>query len=74
MATKVCTFCNKYPAKHLEAAQNGPVLGLLLEHGSDDFCTDECWEADIWKQDVQQLRSFNLRAQGHRGKIPRWST
>jgi hypothetical protein len=47
MADKICAFCNKYPAMHLEPVENGPTWGLTLEDGSDKFCSHDCWESDI---------------------------
>jgi hypothetical protein len=45
MADKICAFCNKYPAMHLDPEENGPVWGLALEDGSDKYCCHECWES-----------------------------
>ncbi len=47
MATKICKFCHAFPVKHLDPVASGPVFGLALEDGSEDFCSDECWEASI---------------------------
>jgi len=47
MTIKICKFCHEFPAKHLDAVESGPVFGLALEHGSDDFCSVECWEASL---------------------------
>jgi len=76
MTTKVCEFCNKYPAKHLEPIENGPGFGLTLENydfegnplGSDDYCSHECWELDIHTEnkmaedDLDQERIKTIRA------------
>ena len=51
MARKICQFCNKYPAKRLKPIENGPVWGLSLEGGSDEYCSHDCWEADIRLKD-----------------------
>ncbi len=47
MAGKICQFCNESLAKHLEPIENGPVWGLPLEDGSDNYCSYDCWETDI---------------------------
>ena len=47
MATKICKFCNAFPAKHLDPVPSGPAFGLPLKDGSDDFCSYECWEASL---------------------------
>lgn len=44
---KLCAFCELYLAMHLEPMKHGPNWGLPLEHGSDDYCSHECWEKDI---------------------------
>jgi len=61
---KICEFCGRYPAIHLESAENGPMFGLALENddaegnpvGSDKYCSHECWESDV-KIDMEMERS-----------------
>jgi hypothetical protein len=50
MAEKICAFCNKAPARHLDPVESGPCFGLTLEDGSDDYCCHECWESDLHVQ------------------------
>ena len=44
---KGCKFCDEKPARQLKPMENGPMWGLKLERGSDDYCTHECWESDL---------------------------
>jgi|HubBroStandDraft_6_1064221.scaffolds.fasta_scaffold01148_4 hypothetical protein len=58
-APNMCSYCGEVAAKHLEPVENGPAYGLTLENydlefnllGSEEYCSHECWELDIYSQD-----------------------
>lgn len=45
--TKICEQCNEAPARYLKPMVSGPTFGLLLEDGSDEYCSYDCWENAI---------------------------
>ena len=44
---KMCAWDGKQPATHLGPMEIGPVFGLELQGETGNYCSHECWEAQL---------------------------